>query len=53
MTEQFCNLFDFVFDKQRNNFDELLQELKQAGVTQMESTMVLIKKLGFSLTTAD
>ena len=53
MITKFENIFDSIYDGSQNSLDAVLTAVKDAGATQMESAMILIKKLKMSLKEAD
>jgi hypothetical protein len=53
MITKFDKIFDSVYDERQSNLEATLTVIKNAGATQMESVMLLTKKLKMSLEEAD
>ena len=53
MITKFEEIFDSVYDGSQSNLEATLSVIKNAGATQMESVMLLIKKLKMTLEEAD
>ncbi|QJB42206.1 hypothetical protein HF324_31955 [Chitinophaga oryzae] len=53
MINKFDDIFDSIYDGSQISLDVLLTALKNAGATQMESVMLLIKNLKMPLREAD
>lgn len=49
----FEDLFESVYNGNANNMEIALLRIKEAGATQMQSALILIKKLGLSIKDAD
>lgn len=46
-------IFDSIYSKEKDNIEDVITALKEAGATQMQSAMILIKKLKISLSESD
>ncbi|MVT12601.1 hypothetical protein [Chitinophaga tropicalis] len=53
MIKKIEDIFDAVYDGSQSSLDATLVKMKEAGASQMQSTVVLIKKLKLSIAEAD
>lgn len=52
-TAKFEDIFETIYDGNPNSLELALLKIKENGATQMQSTLVLIKKLKLSIKDAD